>query len=146
MVRNIQPTGARRPPASVAQRRILIYVVALVLVAVLVKACAGGHENQFEKIARGLTEAAQRNDIKAVQSYENTQTASEMNLTRVAAAADAFGPLGKLKSVKEIPTTDTTPRVHEFTLTFEHGTDHERMQLDPANKVYRFHYDTPVKT
>jgi hypothetical protein len=36
--------------------------------------------------------------------------------------------------------------VHEFDLTFASGTVHEKMKLDPQDKVVRFQYDVVSST
>ncbi|BDE05121.1 hypothetical protein WPS_03970 [Vulcanimicrobium alpinum] len=131
------------PPPRARQNSILILALVVVVVALVLRACAGG-ENTYEKIAHQFTQAVQNNDLAAVQKLENSQTAADTTHGRLGRGADAFGPLGKIKRVKETPTNDTTPRVHEFDVTFEKGTVHEKLQFDPQNKVFRFRYDAPV--
>lgn len=134
---------ANAPPrrrSSLGQTAILAAaVIALILLA---RACFPG-PNRYEKLARGVTEALQRNDLAAVQKLENAQTAVEMSRVRVAQAADTFAPLGKLRSVRETTPKDAPPRVHDFDVRFDKGRVHERMQVDPQDKVVHFHYDAP---
>jgi hypothetical protein len=63
-----------------------------------------------------------------------------MGRARLGKAADDLGPLGKIKRVHEVPTTSKTPRVHEFDVTFDKGAAHEKIQFDPADKVFHFNY------
>lgn len=128
--------GARRNQTVV----LAIIVIAIVLV---VRACAG-HENRYEQIARDLTQAVQANDYNAVAKLENVQTAADMGRGRLGRAADTLAPLGKVRRVKENTPAGDAPRVHEFDLTFEHGSVHEKIQFDPQDKVFHFSYDAPV--
>jgi hypothetical protein len=148
-VKNITPgtvqprtTGAapaRRPfPTQLA-----ILAVAVILVVLLVKACIGG-ENTYEKIAHQLTQAVQNNDYAAASKLENSQTAADMGRGRLGKAADALAPLGKIKHVHENTPPNDGPRVHEFDVSFDHGTVHEKILFDPEDKVFKFHYDPPV--
>lgn len=131
--------------AGVGARRnqIVVLAVVVIVLVLLVKACSG-HENRYEQIARDLTQAVQSNDYNAVAKLENVQTAADMGRGRLGRAADTFGPLGKVRRVKENTPSGDAPRVHEFDLTFEHGTVHEKIQFDPQDKVFHFAYDAPV--
>jgi hypothetical protein len=143
VIRNVTPgvhTRAAAPRARAGQ--LLILALALVVLILLARACFPG-ENRYERIAGAVTTALQRNDLGTVQKYENAETAAEMSRVRVAQAADALAPLGALRRVKETTPKDAPPRVHEFDVSFAKGTVHERMQLDPENKVVHFHYDAP---
>ena len=137
-MRNVNPSARGR------QNRIIVLAVFVVVLVLLARACMPG-ANGAEKIASGITEALQANDLAAVQRYENSETAAEMSRVRVAQAADQLAPLGKIRRVKEVKAAGTVPRTHEFDVTFEHGSVHERMQLDPENKVVHFHYNAPAK-
>lgn len=133
--RTIMPPNARR-------NQMIVLAVILVLFLVLVRACSG-HENKYEHIARELTEAVQKNDAGEVAKLENVETAAEMNHQRLGAAADALGPLGAVRTVRDVTPAGSGPRVHQFDVTFAKGTDHETIQFDPEDKVYHFHYDPP---
>ncbi len=137
-MRNV--TSTARPGTQ--RNQTLILALAVIALALLARACFPG-ANQYEKIARGVTQALQNNDLTAVQKYENAETAAEMSRTRVARAADQLAPLGKIKRVHETTPKGGPPRVHEFDVSFDKGTVHERMQVDPQNKVVHFHYDPP---
>jgi len=143
MMRNVTPGVHTRaaPPRSRANQS-LVLAIALVVLVLLARACFPG-ENRYERIAGAVTTALQRNDLGAVQKYENAETAAEMSRVRVAQAADKLAPLGALRRVRETTPKDAPPRVHEFDVSFAKGTVHERMQLDPENKVVHFHYDAP---
>jgi hypothetical protein len=125
------------------QRQILWIALAVIVVALLLRAC-GAHENRYETIAHQLTQAIQDNDVPAIQKLENVETAADATRGRIGRASDAFAPLGKIHRVREVQSSDTTPRVHEFDVTFDHGKVHEKIQFDPQDKVYRFHYDQPT--
>jgi hypothetical protein len=139
-------TGPPQPTimAPNARRNQLIVLGIIVLLfLVLVRACSG-HENRYEHITRELNEAVQKNDYNAVAKLENVETVAEMGHGRLGQAADLFAPLGAIKSVKEDTTKGDAPRVHEFDVTFDKGTVHEKIQFDPDDKIVRFAYD-PVK-
>ncbi len=134
MMRNVTPAPRAR------QNRIILIVFVVILAVSIIRACAGG-ENRYEKVADGMTRALQANDLAGVQKYQNAETATEVNRARVGHAADVLGPLGKLKHVKENTPAGDGDRIHEFDLTFANGTVHEKMKLDPQDKVVRFKYD-----
>jgi len=145
-VNTVSPPPAPGPraittPSSTARRnQIIILAVFVIVLVLLIRACAGG-ENRFEKTAHELTDAVQRNDIDAVKKVENSETAGETDHARVGHAADVLGPLGKIRRVKEnTPASDGT-RVHEFDVTFERGTAHEKILFDPDGKVFRWAYN-----
>jgi hypothetical protein len=138
-------TGSAPPVLDARRNQILILAVFVIVLVLLVRACSG-RENQYEKIAHELTAAVQNNDFNVVSRLENSQTAATMGRRRLGAAADKLAPLGKIKRVHENTPASDGPRVHEFDVTFERGTVHEKIQLDPENKVFSFHYDPPVKT
>ena len=131
------------PPAKTNQRNILIAAVAIVLAFVLFRTF-GPHENKFEKTASDVTMAIQKNDSAALAKDFDATAREQMTRQRVGAAADALAPLGKLKSVKEDTPADAGERVHEFKLTFEHGTLRERFKYDVDGKAEGFKYDQPV--
>lgn len=133
-MRNVTPAPRAR------QNQIVIIAVVVVLAVLVLRACAGG-ENRYEKIAHGMTQALQNNDVSGVQKYQNAETATQVNRARVGRGADQLAPLGKLKKVKENTPAGDADRVHEFDLTFANGTVHEKMKLDPQDKVVRFQYD-----
>jgi hypothetical protein len=143
-----QPTGARGAFASAGagtppnQRRLIIYVLIAIVVIVLVRGLFF-HENKYEKIARELTVALQKNDLATVEKYQNAETATEVNRGIVGRAADTLAPLGTIKSVKEITGSNAPVRGHEFTVTFDRGTVDEKMRLDPQDKIVSFSY-TPT--
>lgn len=138
-MRNVTPAPRAR------QNRIVILAVVVILAVLLVRACSGG-ENRYEKIAHGMTQALQNNDVSGVQKYQNAETATQVNRARVGRGADQLAPLGKLKKVKENTPAGDGDRVHEFDLTFASGTVHEKMKLDPQDKVVRFQYDVVSST
>ena len=133
-MRNVTPAPRAR------QNQILIVAAVVVLAVLILKACAGG-ENRYEKIAHGMTVSLQANDLAGVQKYQNAETATQVNRARVGRGADQLAPLGKLKKVKENTPAGDGDRVHEFDLTFDKGTVHEKFKLDPQDKVVRFAYD-----
>lgn len=138
-MRNVTPAPRTR------QNQILLIAFAVILLVSIVRACAGGY-NRYEKVADGMTKALQANDLAAVQKYQNAETATQVNRARVGQAADRLAPLGKLKKTKENTPANDGQRVHEFDLTFANGTVHEKMKLDPQDKVVRFQYDVVSST
>jgi hypothetical protein len=138
-------TAATAPAPALGARRNQLYIlaIAVIVVVLLVKACAG-RENQYEKTAHELTQAVQHNDYNAVAKLENSQTAATMGRGRLGTAADAFAQLGGIKKVHENTPAGDGERVHEFDVTFDKGTVHEKILFDPDGKVFRFHYDPPV--
>ncbi|MEA2720605.1 MAG: hypothetical protein QOJ39_2469 [Candidatus Eremiobacteraeota bacterium] len=148
-MRNITPDAAQprttgvAPPRRAFPTQLVILVVAVILVVLLLRACIGG-ENKYEKTAHQLTQAVQNNDFAAVSKLENSQTAAEMGRGRLGKAADTLAPLGKIKKVHENTPSGDGVRVHEFDVTFDRGTVHEKILFDPEDKVFRFHYDPPA--
>jgi hypothetical protein len=144
-MKNITPgpgptrTGTTAPVMDGRRNQIIILAVFVVVLVLLVRACSN-RENTYERIAHELTQAVQNNDYNAVAKLENAETAADMGRARLGRAADDLAPLGKIKRVHEVPTTSKTPRVHEFDLTFDKGTAHEKIQFDPADKVFHFAY------
>ena len=137
-------TGTTAPVLDARRNQVFILAVFVIVLVLLVRACSG-RENQYERIAHELTAAVQSNDYTAVSKLENSETAATMGRGRLGAAADKLAPLGKIKRVREnTPATDG-PRVHEFDVSFDRATVHEKIQFDPENKVFAFHYDPPVK-
>ncbi|MDQ6941877.1 MAG: hypothetical protein M3169_05085 [Candidatus Eremiobacteraeota bacterium] len=136
-------TGTVAPVMDARRNQIIILAVFVVVMVLLVRACSG-RENQYERTAHELTAAAQNNDYAGVAKLENSQTAATMGRGRLGAAADKLAPLGKIKRVHENTPASDGPRVHEFDVTFDKGTVHEKIQFDPDNKVFGFHYDPPV--
>ncbi|MBV9440389.1 MAG: hypothetical protein JOZ24_10395, partial [Candidatus Eremiobacteraeota bacterium] len=65
------------PNPSARRNQIIILAVFVIVLVLLVRACAGG-ENRYEKIAHQLTEAVQNNDYNGVAKLENSETAAEM--------------------------------------------------------------------
>jgi hypothetical protein len=129
-------------PPKARQNQLIVLAVILVLFVVLVRACAG-HENKYEHIARELTEAAQKNDYTAVTKLENSETVAETTRARLGNAADKLAPLGAVKRVKDTTPEGDPARVHEFEVTFDKGTVHEKIQFDPDDKVFHFGFDAP---
>ena len=146
-MRNVTPpvSGPRAvtTPNPAARRNQIIALAVFVIVLVwLVRACAGG-ENRYERIAHQLTQAVQNNDYAAAAKLENVGTAADTPRERFGKASDTFTRLGRIRRVKEnTPATDG-PRVHEFDVTFDKGTVHEKIELDPQDKVFHFQYDPP---
>jgi hypothetical protein len=132
-------------PARASNRTIaLVVVVALVLVFAS-RTLFGHHANHFETIAADVTTALQKNDVAGVKKYQNVETATQVTASRVGRGADTLAPLGSLKQTHET-AADATTRVHQFDLTFEHGTLHETIKFDPDEKIVGFHYDEPQLT
>ncbi|GAC1659343.1 MAG: hypothetical protein NVS4B13_03860 [Candidatus Elarobacter sp.] len=136
-------TAASAPAAGKRRSQIVILAVVVIALVLLVRACAG-RENTYEKVAHELTQAVQNNDFAAAAKLENSETAAEMGRGRLGHAADALAPLGKIKKVHENTPSGDGPRVHEFDVTFANGIVHEKIQFDPQDKVFHFHYDQPV--
>jgi len=139
------PRAITTPNPTARRNQIIILAVFVIVLVLLVRACAGG-ENRYEKLAHQLTEAVQNNDFKAVTKLENSETAAEMGHGRLGRAADMLSPLGKIRRVKENTPAGDGDRVHEFDITFEHGSVHEKIQLDPDGKVFHFVYGKPNRT
>jgi len=136
------PPAPRNATVSPDARRnqIVVFAVIIIALVLLARACVPS-ANKYERIARGMTEALASNDVAKVKTYQNAETATEVNRARVGHAADVLAPLGKLERVHEVTPKDDPPRVHEFDLTFQHGSVHEKMKFDPDDKIVRFQYD-----
>ncbi len=150
MMKNVTPgpgpvrTGTTAPVLDGRRNQLYILAVFVIVLVLLVRACSA-RENQYEKTAHELTAAVQANDYNAVAKLENSQTVANMGHGRLGIAADDLAPLGKIKRVRENTPASDAPRFHEFDVTFDRGTVHERIQFDPDNKVFGFKYDPPVK-
>ena len=139
------PGGPRAvmPPSGIARRnQIIVLAIAVILVVLVVRACSGG-ENRYEKLAHQLTQAIQTGDVAAAQKIENSETAAEMTHARFGRATDALAPLGKIKRVKEVTPPGDAPRTHEFDVTFDKATVHEKILFDPQDKIFKFAYSAP---
>jgi hypothetical protein len=137
------PRIAAVPPPGARRNQLIVLVIVVVAIVLVVRACSGG-ENRYERIAHQLTQAVQSGDVAAAQKLENTETAAEMTRARFGRATDVLAPLGKIKRVKEATPAGDAPRVHEFDVTFDKGTVHEKILFDPQDKVFKFAYDAPV--
>jgi hypothetical protein len=133
-------TGTAAPVMDGRRNQIFILAVFVIVLVLLVRACSG-RENRYEKIAHELTAAVQRNDVAAVQKLETKETAADMSHQRFGQAVDAFAPLGKIESVKEVTPPNDGARVHEFDVRFQNGTVHEKIKFDPDDKVFKFAFD-----
>ncbi len=122
-------------------RQLLIGFIVVLLVFELLRLVFGHHQNQYEKLAYNVTVALQNNNLGEVKKYQNAETATLINRGVVGRAADTLAPLGKLKSVKETTPKDAPDRVHEFDVAFDKGAVHEKMKVDPDNKIVHFTYD-----
>ncbi len=138
-------TGTVAPVMDARRNQIIILAVFVVVMVLLVRACSG-RENHFEQVAHDFTQAVAANDYAAAAKFQNAQTATEMTRGRLGHAADVLAPLGKIRHVKENTPNTEPPRVHDFVVTFEHATVNEKIQFDPQDKIFRFHFDPPVKT
>ncbi len=149
-MKNITPgpgpsrTGTAAPVMDGRRNQIIILGVFVLVLVLLVRACSG-RENHYERIARDLTSAVQRNDVAAVQKLETKETAADMSHQRFGQAVDAFAPLGKIESVKEVTPPNDGARVHEFDVRFQNGTVHEKIKFDPDDKVFTFAFDRPQR-
>jgi hypothetical protein len=142
-VKNVTTPPPRTVMAPKArQNQLIVLAVIVILFVVLVRACAA-HENKYEHIARELTEAAQKNDLSAVTKLENSETVAETTRARLGHAADVLAPLGTVRRVKDVTPEGDPARVHEFEVTFDKGTVHEKIQFDPDDKVFHFGFDPP---
>jgi hypothetical protein len=130
-------TGTAAPVMDGRRNQMIILAVFVVVLVLLVRACSG-RENRYEHIAHQLTQAVQSNDVAAAQKLETRETAADMSHQRFGQAVDAFAPLGKIESVKEVTPPNDGDRVHEFDVRFQNGTVHERIKFDPDDKVFKF--------
>jgi hypothetical protein len=126
-------------------RQLLLAFIAVLLVFEVLRLLFGHRQNQYEKLAYNVTVALQNNNLDEVKKYQNAETATLINRGVVGRAADALAPLGKLKSVKETTPSGSPDRVHEFDVAFDKGTVHEKMKVDPDNKIVHFTYDRVAK-
>ena len=138
------PRPVTTPNASSRRNQIVILAVFVIVLVLLVRACAGG-ENRYEKIAHEFTSVVQNNDLTAAQKLMNAETGANFTRQRLGAGADLLAPLGKLKHVKEVTPANDGERVHEFDLTMDQGAVHARLKLDPEDKIVLFHYDKPLR-
>ncbi|MFN2461078.1 MAG: hypothetical protein ABR591_10385 [Candidatus Velthaea sp.] len=136
-VTNVTP----RPATAGPNQRTVLIVILIALVAIFLLRGCFFHENQYEKLARDVTVALQRNDVEAVKKYQNAETATHVNRGIVGRAADRLGPLGNLKSVKETTPSGAPDRQHEFDVAFDRGRLHESMKVDPEGKIVSFRYE-----
>ncbi|HEV3088646.1 MAG TPA: hypothetical protein VGX96_15650 [Candidatus Elarobacter sp.] len=138
------PRSVTTPTARSRQNQIIILALFVIVLVLLVRACSG-RENHYEHIAHEFNQAIQNNDYNAVAKLENVETAANMSRAAFGHAVDDLAPLGKIQRVREnTPSTDP-PRVHEFDVTFQNGTVHERFAFDPTDKIVRFKFDLPQK-
>ena len=129
-----------KPTNANATRLMLIAVVVIIIIG-LVRGLFSHHDTAYEKIAGEMTVALQKNDLAAVDTFQNAETMTHVSHGVVGRAADLFAPLGKLERVRE---TAADGRTHQFDATFEKGVVHETIRFDPDNKVVGFKYDQPT--
>ncbi len=134
-------TGKAAPSARADTRRLLLVAVVVILGFGLLRSIFSHHDSAYEKIAGQLTVALQKNDLAAVEKFQNSETATYVTHGVVGRAADRFAPLGKLDRVRE---TAVEGRTHQFDAVFDKGTVHETIRFDPDNKVVGFKYDLPT--
>lgn len=139
-MRSVSNVTPRRSAANPRTRQLLIAAVAIIIIVFAIRLLAP-HENKYEKLARDVTVALQKNDVDAVKKLQNAETATTITRGIVGRAADRLAPLGKLKSVKETTSKDAKDRVHEFDVAFEKGSVRESMKVDPDFKIVHFRYD-----
>ena len=139
---SISSTRSPRPAARSNPRglQLLLLLAALLLVFGIFRALRH-HDNKYEQLARGVTVALQSNDVDGVKKYQNAETATLITRGIVGRAADRLAPLGKLKAVKEVTPGGAPDRTHEFDVTFERGTVHETLKVDPDYKIVHFEYN-----
>ena len=133
------PRAVTTPNPAARRNQIIALVVFVVMLLLVVRACAGG-ENRYEKIAHEFTQALQSNDYTAAVKLQNSETAAQMGHGRLGRAADQLAPLGKIDRVKENTPANDGDRVHEFDVQFQRGAVHEKIKFDPEGKIYRFDY------
>jgi hypothetical protein len=136
------PRVGPRPGATAVNprgRQLIIAAVVFIVIIGLINLFRP-HENRYEKLARDVTVALQNNDLDAVKKYQNAETATMINRGIVGRAADRLAPLGKIKRVKETTPSGAADQVHEFDVTFDKGSIHETLKVDPDFKIVHFHY------
>jgi len=133
-----------RPGFTPRKRRLFWAGIAVLFAALLFQLLFSHHDNRYEKLAGEVTTALANNDLATVEKYQNAETATHINRGVVGRAADTLAPLGKIKDVRENTPAGDGDRVHEFDVSFEHGIVHEKMKIDPDDKIVAFHYDDPV--
>jgi hypothetical protein len=133
-----------RPKVPAGNQRLLIGAIVVIAAVLLLRSCFSHHANHYEILAGEVTAALQNNDLAAVEKYQNAETSTRVTRGVVGRAADVLMPLGKIKDVREQTPAGDGDRVHEFNVTFEHGTLHEKMKVDPDDKIVVFHYDEAV--
>jgi hypothetical protein len=136
------PRAVTTPNPGARRNQIVILAVFVIVLVLLVRACAGG-ENRYEKVAHQLSQGIQNNDISAVQKLENVGTAADMPRERFGKASDTFSRLGKIRRVKDNTPANDPPRTHEFDVTFDKAVVHEVIEFDPQDKIFTFKYDRP---
>ena len=122
---------------------IAIAVVVLLIIFSLMRSLFSHHDTVYEKIAGEMTVALQNNDLAGVQKFQNAETKTLVTHAVVGRDADAFAPLGKLKTVRET-SVEEARRIHQFDATFDKGVVHETIRFDPENKVVGFKYEMPA--
>jgi hypothetical protein len=137
-------TTAARPPSPQAKTtQWLLIAVVLIIVFGLVRGLLAHHDTVYERIAYQMTQALQNNDLAGVQKFQNAETATQVTHAVVGRDADAFAPLGKLKTVRETAgdPSDAERRIHHLDASFDKGVVHETIRFDPDNKVVGFKYE-----
>lgn len=122
---------------------IAIAVVIFLIIFGLMRGLFSHHDTVYEKIAGEMTVALQNNDLAGVQKFQNVETATLVTHAIVGRDADAFAPLGRLKTVRET-AVEPERRIHQFDATFDKGVVHETIRFDPDNKVVGFKYELPA--
>jgi hypothetical protein len=139
------PSSRARSTAGGVNKKKIYGLVMVLIVAVIVFKLVLSRETDYEHIAHSVTVAIEANDLEAVAHYQNAETATHLNRARIGRAADAFAPLGRVRSVHQLDF-DPQTRIANFTIECEHGTVRETIKFDPEKKIVTFHYDNPQVT
>ncbi len=129
-----------------AQRqRQLLFIVFLVFIAFMVFRSCAHSENRFEKDARAVTLAIQKNDAASIGKLFNADARERMNnRQRFGKASDDLNALGKINSVHETTAKDAADRTHTMLIAGEKANVTETYHYDLDGKIDRFKYDPVV--
>jgi hypothetical protein len=135
--------AAARPPGNALVMRVVLIALVALLALTLLRGLLAHHDTQYERIAFAVTAGLELNDLKAVEKFQNAETATQLTHEIVGRASDAFVPLGTLERVRET-SEDPALRIHQFDAVFDKGVVHETIRFDPDDKIVAFKYDPPA--
>lgn len=118
------------------KRRRLASFMAIVIGAVVAIAVATHRGHGEENLVARIVQAVQSNDLQPVRDDFEAAARESITRERVGRLSDMLAPMGKIKSVDEIPARSGEPKM--YVIHFEHGDWQATLPLDAHGKATGF--------